>query len=174
MGCKAAHQGVSQLSDAVPGLPGLSASWRVIARNGLASHPPTLVLLDDDGQTVGARSLRRGELVLECCQNAAQQSSPASTLPSLGRWPRGLSKGGPACRAVASRVGGVAPLHSITSSARNKIDVGNSMPIALAVLRFTTSSNLLGCSIGISPTLVPLRILTTWVAACRCVATKGD
>jgi hypothetical protein len=82
MGRKAAHQGVSQLSDAVPGLPGLSASWRVIARNGLASHPPTLVLLDDDGQTVGARSLRRGELVLECCQNAAQQSSPALTLPS--------------------------------------------------------------------------------------------
>src|SRR6266545_5492284 len=34
--------------------------------------------------------------------------------------------------------GGHPPHHSITSSARSRIDVGNSMPIALAVLRFTT------------------------------------
>jgi hypothetical protein len=35
-----------------------------------------------------------------------------------------------------------APYHSITSSARNRIDVGTSRPIALAVLRLTVSSNL--------------------------------
>jgi putative ABC transport system substrate-binding protein len=45
-----------------------------------------------------------------------------------------------------------------------------SMPIALAVFRFTTNSNRFGCSIGISAGLVPLRIFTTWVAACRCIA----
>src|SRR6267378_954376 len=38
--------------------------------------------------------------------------------------------------------------HSITSSARNRIDIGSSMPIALAVLRLTISSNLVGCSTG--------------------------
>jgi hypothetical protein len=47
------------------------------------------------------------------------------------------------------------------------------MPIALAVLRFTANSNLFGCSIGMSPTLAPLRILATCVAACRCMATKS-
>ena len=36
--------------------------------------------------------------------------------------------------------------YSITSSARSRIDVGSSTPIALAVLRLTTSSNLFGCS----------------------------
>jgi hypothetical protein len=41
--------------------------------------------------------------------------------------------------------------HSITSSARSKVNVGNSMPIALAVLRGTTNSYLFGCYIGISP-----------------------
>ena len=41
--------------------------------------------------------------------------------------------------------------HLITSSARNRIDSGMVMPRALAVLRLTTSSNLVGCSIGKSP-----------------------
>ena len=38
--------------------------------------------------------------------------------------------------------------HSITSSARSRIAVGISTPMALAVLRFTTISNFVGCSIG--------------------------
>ena len=44
--------------------------------------------------------------------------------------------------------------HSITSSARSSSDVDTSTPSALAVLRFTTSSNLVGCSIGRSPAFV--------------------
>ena len=60
--------------------------------------------------------------------------------------------------------------YSMTSSARNKIEVDNSMPIALAVFTFTTNSNRFGCSIGISAGMVPLRIFATWVAACRCIA----
>jgi hypothetical protein len=39
-------------------------------------------------------------------------------------------------------------LYLITSSARSRIDSGIVMPSALAVLRLTTSSNLVGCSIG--------------------------
>src|SRR5262249_38410511 len=54
-----------------------------------------------------------------------------------------------------------AALHSITSSARSNIDVGILMPIVLAVWRFTTSSNLVGCSIGKSAALAPRRILST-------------
>ena len=37
--------------------------------------------------------------------------------------------------------------------------MGNSMPIAFAVLRLTTSSYLTGCSTGRSPGWAPLRIL---------------
>jgi hypothetical protein len=48
--------------------------------------------------------------------------------------------------------------HSITSSARNRIAVGSSMPIALAALRLTTSSNFVACSTGRSAAFVPLTI----------------
>ena len=57
-----------------------------------------------------------------------------------------------------------APAHRITSSARSRIDSGIVMPSALAVLRLTTSSNLVGCSIGRSPGLAPFRILSTYPA----------
>ena len=55
-----------------------------------------------------------------------------------------------------------APVHySITSSARSRSEGGIVSPSALAVLRLTTNSNLVGCSIGRSAGLAPLRILST-------------
>ena len=51
--------------------------------------------------------------------------------------------------------------HSITSSATLRTVGGNSMPSAWAVMRFTTRSNLVGCSTGISPGFAPRRILST-------------
>src|SRR5262249_41808227 len=51
--------------------------------------------------------------------------------------------------------------HSITSSASNCIELGTSMPSALAVLRLMTRSNLVGCSTGNSPGLAPRKILST-------------
>ena len=51
--------------------------------------------------------------------------------------------------------------YSITASARSKIEVGNSMPTAFAVLRLTTNSNLLGCSTGRSAGLAPRSTLAT-------------
>src|SRR3981189_2530933 len=60
-----------------------------------------------------------------------------------------------------------AQLHSITSSARPTSAGGISMPSALAVLRLKTSSNLVGCSTGISQAKILSRILPNrlW---CRC------
>ena len=52
----------------------------------------------------------------------------------------------------------LAPAHSITSSARARIDCGTVRPSALAVLRLMTSSNLVGCWTGRSAGLAPLRI----------------
>ncbi len=51
--------------------------------------------------------------------------------------------------------------HSMTSSARARIDCGTVRPSALAVLRLTTSSNVVGCSTGRSAGLAPLRIFPT-------------
>ena len=51
--------------------------------------------------------------------------------------------------------------HSITSSARSRIDWGMVRPSAFAVLRLITSSNLVGCSTGRSAGFVPLRIRST-------------
>jgi hypothetical protein len=50
-------------------------------------------------------------------------------------------------------------------SARTMIDCGIASPSLFAVVWFTTSSNSFGCSIGRSPGLAPLRILSTYPAA---------
>ena len=42
-----------------------------------------------------------------------------------------------------------------------------------AVLRLTTRSNFVGCSIGRSPGLAPFRIFSTWVAARRYESTRS-
>jgi hypothetical protein len=55
----------------------------------------------------------------------------------------------------------VSKIYSMTSSARSRMPVGSSMPIALAVLRLTTSSNFVACSTGRSAGFVPLSILAT-------------
>ena len=65
------------------------------------------------------------------------------------------------CHRTAEQRDELAPLHSITSSARSSIAVGNSMPIALAVLRLTTNSNFVACSTGRSAGFAPFRILAT-------------
>ena len=57
--------------------------------------------------------------------------------------------------------------HSITSSARASSIAGIVMPSALAVVRFTTRSNLVGCSTGTSAGREPRRTLSTSSAARR-------
>src|SRR5262245_44258196 len=52
-------------------------------------------------------------------------------------------------------------LYSITSSARKRNDSGIVRPSAFAVVRFTTRSNRVGCSTGMSPGFAPRRILST-------------
>jgi MFS family permease len=59
------------------------------------------------------------------------------------------------------------PCYSITSSACTSIDGGTVRPSALAVLRLTARSNLVGCSTGISPGFAPRKILSTCSAARR-------
>src|SRR5262249_14509525 len=66
----------------------------------------------------------------------------------------------PCCQAAEQRDEGAAP-HSMTSSARASTEVGTSKPIALAVLRLTTSSYLVGACTGRSAGFSPLRMRST-------------
>src|SRR5262245_38270383 len=59
----------------------------------------------------------------------------------------------------------LAPLHSITSSARASKLSGTMRPSALAVLRLTTSSYLVGACTGRSAGFSPLRMRSTEPAA---------
>src|SRR5262249_42363304 len=61
-------------------------------------------------------------------------------------------------RRAAEKRDELAAPHSITSSARAKNVSGTVRPSALAVVRLTTSSNLVGCSTGRSPGFAPRRI----------------
>ena len=58
-------------------------------------------------------------------------------------------------------------VYSITWSARSSNVCGIVSPSAFAVLRLISSSNFVGCSIGRSPGLAPLRIRSTYDAARR-------
>ena len=58
-----------------------------------------------------------------------------------------------------SNVGGQTYGYSMTSSASNWIELGTSMPSALAVCRLMTNSNLVDCTTGRSAGLTPLRML---------------
>src|SRR5262245_2944472 len=81
---------------------------------------------------------------------------------------RPLCRRSPSLASVSSpRVGrkGRYVTHSITSSATANIAGGTLTPSALAVFRFMTSSNVVGCSIGKSLGLAPLKILSTYTAA---------
>src|SRR5262244_1473872 len=64
----------------------------------------------------------------------------------------------PPRRRAADERDELAPLHSITSSARSRIAVGIVTPSALAALRLTTVSNAVACWTGRSAGFSPLRI----------------
>lgn len=57
--------------------------------------------------------------------------------------------------------------HRITSSACTSTDSGTLIPSVVAVFRFSTRSNFVGCSTGRSPGFAPLRMLSTYLAARR-------
>src|SRR5262249_33348794 len=70
-------------------------------------------------------------------------------------------------RSAAEQSDELAPLHSITPSARCCRNQGTPRPRALAVLRLMPSSNFVGRSTGTSAGFPPCKILTTNAAARR-------
>jgi hypothetical protein len=105
---------------------------------------------------------REASLSLRVVADANQHPNaphPAGLLRSSRKRPCG-------CRAAEER-DELAAVHSITSSARTKKVSAIARPSALAVLRLTISSNFVGCSIGRSAGLAPLRMRSTKYAARR-------
>src|SRR5262249_49384872 len=86
----------------------------------------------------------------------ADAAHPISLLRFRCDWPRNNS---------AEKRNELAPPHSITSSARERTDAGIVRPRALAVLRLTTSSYLVGTCTGRSAGFSALRIRSTYPAA---------
>src|SRR5438132_6046348 len=70
----------------------------------------------------------------------------------------------PRSRRAAEQCDELAPPHSITSSARASSVGGTSRPIAFAVLRLITNSNLVGPWTGSSPGFSPLRMRSAYDA----------
>lgn len=100
-------------------------------------------------------------------------ASPSAQPPLVAAWRSSRNAASSASRRLArlARLGGArrrpAPrrAHSMMSSARTKRSEGSSTPIALAVRRFTASSNFVGCWIGRSPAFAPRAIRSTYWAA---------
>src|SRR5262249_5230314 len=86
------------------------------------------------------------------CWDQQPDDRRAVLLRTCGEWP---------CRRAAKQLDERAAPHSITSSARASNVGGTSRSSALAVIRLTMRSNLVGCSIGISAGFAPRRILST-------------
>src|SRR5262249_54730394 len=88
--------------------------------------------------------------------NERQESDAIHLRYLLRRGQRGSERTGQRVQQEAAAVH-----YSITWSARSSSDGGMVRPSAFAVLRLMTSSNLVGCCIGRSDGLAPLRILST-------------
>src|SRR5215471_16968612 len=113
---------------------------------------------------VAEPTLERLEIRLVTFCRPLVEISDARHLPRL--LPLGGERRGQEHRTRASEER--APVHYwITSSARASSEGGIVSPSALAVLRLMTSSNFVGCSIGMSPGLVPFKILSTKTAQRR-------
>src|SRR5262245_54786029 len=119
------------------------------------------VLALDITEAVQAGSQR---FYASCCSSGRPEAQVANV--RYLRWLLGAS-GDWRSEDAADEPDELPPPHSMTSSARASRDGGTVRPSDLAVLRFMTSSNLVGCSTGRSLGFAPLKILSTRTAARR-------
>src|SRR5215831_19199228 len=105
----------------------------------------------------------------QCLSVGAFRSDPeiAKAYPHTRLGKRATPNGAASGQAAAEKRDELAPLHSITSSARASSIGGTSMPSALAVLRLITRSYLVGAWTGRSAGFSPLRMRSTYPAARR-------
>src|SRR5262245_35385656 len=125
------------------GADGAARSGRVFDDHGLPERTPH-PLGEDARQRVGRPTCREG--------HDDRDRPPRIGLGAGREWPR---------RRTPEQGDELAPLHSITSSARASSVAGTVMPSALAVFILMTSWKRVRCSTGKSAGWAPLRILST-------------
>jgi len=101
------------------------------------------------------RSLHRAE-IRACTHKIVRYAPDSGTIADI--------TGGPSRAKLRHFARSFLASYSITSSARTKNDSGRFNPINFAVLRLTVRKNRVGCSIGKSAGLAPLKILSTRTA----------
>ena len=153
--------------------PCANFSSRAASSRSACARSPTA----RSGQSLCATTYRAGHITgaRSPCSTRAPERAKYGGRGTTGAFGRRLcfgASGGNSSLAVRSesdsdRIGALCAFYSITSLARVSSIGGTSRPSARAVIRFTTRSNLVGCSTGMSPDLAPRRILSTNSAA-RC------
>src|SRR5215472_4083703 len=121
-------------------------------------HPVALkeVVPTNYPATTESHGLRRAKSInalIARSKSKRQRHDPPRLRRTRHQRPRG--------RRAAEQRDELAPLHSITSSARPSSVIGKVRPSALAVLRLITSSALVDCCTGKSAGLSPLRTRPT-------------
>src|SRR5262249_43019459 len=114
---------------------------------------------------------RYAGLTLLIVRSHVHQYADPSHLLGLLRAPRNWPRDGRASEQRDELAASDLRVHSITSSARSRIEVGTDTPIALAVFKLSVNSKLVGCSIGRSGGFAPLRSLATNEPARRKIGT---
>src|SRR5262245_8985455 len=104
-----------------------------------------------------------------CRNRGSEKTNPDLFVPLALLRPR---RERPCDRSAAEQRDEIAPVHSITLSARRSSVEGTARPMAAAVLRLTTSSKIAGCSTGRSAGAVPRRTLTSSRAICRYIRVR--
>src|SRR5262249_4032561 len=109
----------------------------------------------------------RIEALVESGHHKAEIAGRQAAEKSDHRHRRRLSAGSerPRCCRASESGNELAPVHSITSSARASSVGGTSMPRAFAVLRLITSSYLVGACTGRSAGFSPLKMRSAYFAA---------
>jgi hypothetical protein len=126
---------------------------------GLAHRIPQLDLngLASDVAKLFERPAKRLELRRFVARVGAHQDTDAGNSCWLLR--NSGNRPGERCAAKGSKE--LAAFHSMTSSARARIDGGTVRPSAVAVFRLTVNLKCVGCSIGSSPGAAPRKMRTT-------------
>src|SRR5262249_13163472 len=127
--------------------------------------PTALDILSAD-EEIAVLGDRNGGTILRAARSCSQGQAECENCVSSGR-----VNGRHLSHSSALRFAMRQP-HSITSSARSRIDVDTSIPSALAVLRLTIVPNLVDRSTGRSLGFAPFTILSTNVAARRNISGK--
>ena len=141
----------------------LDARRRAGGLFALQARERFLVFLVGEVQSDAARDQQRAAHQRQDQQEILAEQPPA-VLPHDLRLDDGLGFHVPPPLLYNARISGsprIQALQTITRSARSSTAGGTVMPSALAVLRLTTSSTVLGNSIGISAGLAPRRMRST-------------